>query len=791
MATPRFAWGIDIGNRALKAIKLVREGDALRVDDVEVIEHEQVLSNSGDNRDSLVQTALANFAGRHITKGGVVSIGVSGQSSFARFIKLPPVEKNKIPEIVRFEAIQQIPFPLDDVEWSYQLFEQPDSPDVEVGIFAMRKELVNQQIKFFTDLAMNVQLVQMNPLAVYNAAYYDNRLQGGATMILDLGAENADLIIADKDSVWLRSISIGGNNFTEALVKAFKLNFAKAEDLKRNAQTSKYARQIFQAMRPIFADLVAEMQRSIGFYSSVHRDSRIKKIIALGNTFRLPTLQKYLQQNLQIEVERLESFTAGAPADGRQAAVLSDNIASMAGAYGLAVQALGRGKIESSLLPREIRQAKIWQEKTKWFAGAAALFVAAAGVKFGVYYYHNSQYESASAEDARRAVAAAITVGETNDREWSKLQSSDEAIKIKTSLINTTSLANYRDLWADLWIDFTGTLPPANATAPDKIKATPRIQRRQVFIESVTSQYQADISSIVAMKEEEFKALGPAAAPAPSVPQAGGPTYRPSGEEGMVRPIRPGGAMVGGAGGGRTGQAPEETAAATGDRGYLLTVRLISPYSDARTVIEQSIVGRLKASLTAKAAFDSGKPYYVAQAAIVSARQIKGDADRQNILKTSYDAKRLAKATNEAAALGDGTAGNGGGGGGGGGVFARPVESGGRRTPLTPPGGGFARPPAPGGGGDASATYGDLIKDPAFEDGLFPGENVLDDWEVTVLIAVVLDPKPAPEKDPKSVSDASDHSPVDPTPAVPAGLASRSRDVIAERTSRTASPQSR
>jgi len=777
MANPRFAWGIDIGNRALKAIKLVRDGDALRVDDVEVIEHEQVLSNSGDNRDSLVQTALANFAGRHITKGGVVAIGVSGQSSFARFIKLPPVEKNKIPEIVRFEAIQQIPFPLDDVEWSYQLFEQPESTDVEVGIFAMRKELVNSQIKFFTDLGMNVQLVQMNPLAVYNAAYYDNRLQGGATMILDLGAENADLIIADKDSVWLRSISIGGNNFTEALVKAFKLNFAKAEDLKRNAQTSKYARQIFQAMRPIFADLVAEMQRSIGFYSSVHRDSRIKKIIALGNTFRLPTLQKYLQQNLQIEVERLDAFTAGTPGDGRQAAVLSDNIASMAGAYGLAVQAMGRGKIESSLLPREIRQAKIWQEKTKWFAGAAALFVAAAGVKFGVYYYHNSQYESTAAEDARRAVAAAITVGETNDREWAALQSSGEAVKIKTSLINTTSLANYRDLWADLWIDFTSTLPPANATAPDKIKPTPRAQRKQVFIESVASQYQPDISNIVSMKEEDFKNLGPAAAPAPSTPQIGGSTYRGAGaEEGMMR--RP---IGGGTGFRGPGATSDEPAAGTGDRGYLLTVRLVSPYSDARTIIEQSIVGRLKSTLTASEAYKAGKPYYIAQAAIVSAKQIKNDPDRLNMLKAAYEAKRAAKAANDAAAAGDGS------GAAAAGSFNRSGEIGGGIRRVPPGGGGvFTRPPVPGpGGGDPAAAGADPAKDPANEDGLFPGENVLDDWEVTVLVAVVLDPKPGAEKDPKAVTDASDSAPATPAPAVPAGPAIRSRDAVSSERSRT------
>src|SRR5436309_9775847 len=178
MATTRSAWGIDIGNRALKAVKLVRDGERLRVDDLEVIEHEQILSSAGDNKEGLIQAALANFVQRHGTKGSVVGISVGGQSSFARFIKLPPVEPKKIPEIVRFEAIQQIPFPLDDVEWSYQLFQSPDSPDVEVGIFAMRKELINRHIKNFTDYDLNVQVVQMNPLAVYNAMYYDNRIDG-------------------------------------------------------------------------------------------------------------------------------------------------------------------------------------------------------------------------------------------------------------------------------------------------------------------------------------------------------------------------------------------------------------------------------------------------------------------------------------------------------------------------------------------------------------------------------------------------------------------------------------
>src|SRR5882724_3664797 len=84
MPSARSAWGIDVGNRALKAIKLVRDGDAFRIDDFEVIEHEQILSQAGDNRDSLLQTSLARFAQKHTGKGGTVAIGVSGQQSFAR-----------------------------------------------------------------------------------------------------------------------------------------------------------------------------------------------------------------------------------------------------------------------------------------------------------------------------------------------------------------------------------------------------------------------------------------------------------------------------------------------------------------------------------------------------------------------------------------------------------------------------------------------------------------------------------------------------------------------------------
>ena len=723
MATPRFAWGIDIGNRALKAIKLVRDGDALRVDDFDVIEHETVLSNAGDNREAFILAALKNFVEKHPMKGGAVSVGVSGQSSFARFIKLPPVEEKKIPEIVRFEAIQQIPFPLDDVEWSYQLFRGGDSPDVEVGIFAMRKELINQHIKNFTDQDLNVQTVQMNPLAVYNAMYYDQRIEG-TTMIIDLGAENTDLIIADADTVWLRSIPIGGNNFTETLVKSFKLNFAKAEDLKRNAATSKYARQIFQAMRPVFADLVAEVQRSIGFYASVHRDSRINRIVAVGGTFKLPGLQKYLQQNLQLDVERLDTFGAGAPPDPKQAAMYQDNVLSLVSAYGLALQAMGEGKITSSLLPARIRRERMWQEKQKFFAAAAALFVLGTGIGFASLFVQRMSYESSDAKAARDDIQRIQGEASRLDGEWTRIQGAGATDRQR--ILNVRSLTQYRDLYTTLLKDIHGNVPTLREK-PEDIKKIPRGQRKQLIIESITNKYEGDMGKVT-----DLKAYG--GPPTSSNQQNMGGGFGAGGGFGSGTFIPPdiSGGMEGG------GAAPTEGGGAgSGQRGYVITVYGTTPFTDAAKFLDESFIKAVRTKL-GKDKIPADKPYYVDRIEVIQIQPFMRSPTRIQQIEQSYQNAIRAKESFTGAQMPSGFT--------GGGFTGGPEGDFGRF-----PGGGNVPPEFAGGRGPVAVAPGE---DPAvvaarpFMDRNFPDEDVRQDHEFIVVMTVFLDPpprQPAPE----------------------------------------------
>lgn len=397
MASKLPVWGIDVGQCSLKAVKLQATGDdKVELLAFDLVEHDQILSQADTEATDLIHKAIETFVGRNDLSGSRIVVAVPGQQTLTRFTKMPPVDAKKIPDMVQYEASQQIPFDMDEVVWDYQVFAEEDSVEVEVGIFAIRKELIRSYLSQFTELGIDPSIVQASPMASYNTARFELPLaKGEATILLDMGALATDLIVLEGNRIWSRPVPIGGNRFTEALVTAFKIPFKKAERLKRNAATSKYARQIFQAMRPVFSDLASEIQRSVGFYTSTHREANITRIIGMGNAFKLPGLQKYLLQNLQIKVEKLGSFQNLIEGSVAKKPEFDDNKLSLAVAYGLALQGLGLAAVDSNLLPTEVRRTLLWQRKRPWFAAAAACLALASGALWGSNISAKGQLDAA------------------------------------------------------------------------------------------------------------------------------------------------------------------------------------------------------------------------------------------------------------------------------------------------------------------------------------------------------------------------------------------------------------
>src|SRR5207302_8256095 len=294
---PVGVWGIDLGQCGLKAIRLVESDGQVTVSAFDFVEHPKILSQPDADPDQLTREALEKFLSRNQLKGDVVCISVPGQSGLARFVKLPPVEEKKISDIVRFEAKQQIPFNLDEVVWDYQKLGSGTVTDgfaleTEIGLFAMKRDMVNRYLQHFKDVNVEVHYVQMAPLALCNFVAYDLLGKGSdaeeteetreCIVCLEIGTDNSNLVITDGGRIiWQRPIPIGGNHFTRALTKEMKLTFAKAEHLKRNAAKSADLKKILQALKQVLNDFVGEVQRSLGYFTNTHRNAQIQYMIGL------------------------------------------------------------------------------------------------------------------------------------------------------------------------------------------------------------------------------------------------------------------------------------------------------------------------------------------------------------------------------------------------------------------------------------------------------------------------------------------------------------------------------
>jgi type IV pilus assembly protein PilM len=501
-------WAIDLGNNSLKALHLMAVGESVQVIGFDHIPHGKILASgvSAAEKEELIAITLRQFVQRNDLSYDPVIISVPSQNSFARFVTLPPVEAKRLPEIVRFEAAQQIPFDMSEVQWDYQLMSDPDSPEKKVGLFAIKNEVVNSALESFEREELQVSYVQMAPMALYNYLLFDRPDLAGsdkrATVVVNIGAENTDLVVCTASTVWQRCIMMGGNAFTNAIAETFKLSFEKAEKLKRTAPVSKYARQIFQAMRPVFTDWSGEVQRSLGFFTSSNPDVKVTRVIALGGGTKLRGLVKYLSQTLQLPVEKPDAFKRLAVGAGVSAAKFHANVSDFGVVYGLGLQGLGMARIESNLLPKSKTRALAWEGKMKYFIGAAVMLLIVSSMCLGRVVLDKINYtrNTSTRDQINRVIGQARAV--TTKAGGIETQERDFQDRMKKDF----EWFRYRDIIPELHEIIISALPNAK-TNPEqkelfeafargdvaKVKQVSRPERKQLFLTTIAIYYTDDL----------------------------------------------------------------------------------------------------------------------------------------------------------------------------------------------------------------------------------------------------------------------------------------------------------
>jgi type IV pilus assembly protein PilM len=372
------AWGLDIGHSSIKAAKLVRTGDQVAVHAYAI--EPIVVPENGDREESVIK-ALEQMALREEFGSTPVIASLSGREVFSKALNIPVLNPKTISNMVELEARQQIPGNFDEVEWGFHMSPAADGASVDVALFAVKREIVSDLIAKTKKSGINLVGLSVSSLALYNFVRYDQVFPDDETVIiLDVGAENTDLVFYKGEQLAMYSLSVSGNDITKAFQKKFRLNtIEEAEKLKREVGDSKQAEKVIKVIEGTLAELTSEVQRRIGFYKSQNTECKLDNIVISGSTFKLPGMPEYIAERMRFTVNILEDLDRIKVASGLERDHFMHDLQSLGVAMGLALQGVGAAKAAVNLMPSQQRLERILKQK-RWAPIAAIVLLGATSV---------------------------------------------------------------------------------------------------------------------------------------------------------------------------------------------------------------------------------------------------------------------------------------------------------------------------------------------------------------------------------------------------------------------------
>ena len=245
-----------------------------------------------------------------------VNFCLPAQSVFSRFVKLPGGSPEDVSSIIAFEAQQNVPFPIDEVVWDYQIMGAQRDGNWDVVLVAMKSDQLTEVADAVTAGGLKPRIIDVAPMAVYNAFRFNYPETTGCSLIIDIGARTTNLIFVEGTRAFSRSIPVGGNSISAAVAKELHQDITLAERIKVEKGSvslgGAYAEpsdpteaRVAKVVRNTMTRLHAEIARSISFYRTSQAGSQPVRVVLCGGTVGLPYMVEFFSEKLQTPIEFL------------------------------------------------------------------------------------------------------------------------------------------------------------------------------------------------------------------------------------------------------------------------------------------------------------------------------------------------------------------------------------------------------------------------------------------------------------------------------------------------------
>jgi len=366
-------------------------------------------------RESAMLRALQELLAEKRFSSRNINVCAPGFHTFSKFVKLPPVDTSKVTQIIQYEAQQNVPFPLEEVVWDYQILGATATGELEVLLVAIKSEIVEGLFRVADNAGLRLQLVDVSPAALCNAFRYNYSDLEGCTMLLDIGAKTSNLLFFDKGSVYSRGINIGANSITQDFAKEAKLAFGEAEAIKieqgfvslggaYEEPDSPHQAAISKIARQVMTRLHIQVNQTIQFYRGQQGGTAPVRLFLSGGAAIMPYTAQFFAEKLNLsDVEYFNPLRNVDLDPSTNREELAKVAHSFGEVVGLGLRNLAHCPVELNLMPKSILQRQQLNQKKPYF-GAAVFCLILVVCAFGWFYQRVAAEKSRALQELQAKV---------------------------------------------------------------------------------------------------------------------------------------------------------------------------------------------------------------------------------------------------------------------------------------------------------------------------------------------------------------------------------------------------
>lgn len=347
-------------------------------------------------REKAVQAAVREILATLGTSARVASLCAPGFAVFSKFIKLPPVDSARVRQMIQYEARQNIPYPIEQAVWDFQIMGALPTGELEVLLVAMKTETIEGLFRNAEAASLKPQIVDASPAALANAFRFNYGDLNEPAMLLDIGAKTSNVLIFEKGKFFARNINIGANSITQEFIAESKLPWAKAEEIKISEgfvslggayedPENPHQTALAKISRQVLTRLHIQINQTVQFYRGQQGGSPPARLFLAGGASIMPYTAQFFAEKLGVAVEHFNPFRNVTVDPSIDLEDLGKVAHSFGEVVGLGLRNLAQCPIELNLIPKTIRKKQSLEKKIPYFYAATASLVAAI-LAIGAFY---------------------------------------------------------------------------------------------------------------------------------------------------------------------------------------------------------------------------------------------------------------------------------------------------------------------------------------------------------------------------------------------------------------------